>query len=45
MNKESLDTLKAAFPHTIPVMTGYIFLGIAYGVFMTSAGNPFGIRH
>ncbi|MBQ1532004.1 MAG: AzlC family ABC transporter permease [Solobacterium sp.] len=41
MNRQSLDTLKAALPHTIPVMTGYIPLGIAYGVFMTSASNPF----
>ena len=31
----------AAFPHTIPVMTGYIFLGITYGIYMTSSGNPF----
>ena len=23
---------KAAFPHTLPVMTGYLFIGIAFGV-------------
>ena len=28
----------AAFPHTIPVMTGFIFLGIAYGILMCSKG-------
>lgn len=30
--------MKAAFPHTIPVLTGYLFLGFSYGVLMTSAG-------
>jgi len=30
--------LKAAFPHTIPVLTGFTFLGIAYGVLMSSKG-------
>ncbi|MCL1844287.1 MAG: AzlC family ABC transporter permease [Defluviitaleaceae bacterium] len=29
---------KAAFPHTIPVLTGYIFLGIAYGILMSLSG-------
>lgn len=31
-------TCKAAFPYTIPVLTGYIFLGMAYGILMTSKG-------
>lgn len=30
--------LRAAFPHTIPVLTGYMFLGIAYGVLMNAKG-------
>lgn len=30
--------LKAAFPHTIPVMTGYLVLGAAYGILMDSKG-------
>lgn len=30
--------LKAAFPHTIPVLTGFLFLGIAYGVLMQTKG-------
>lgn len=30
------DTLKAAFPHTIPVLTGYLILGAAYGILMES---------
>lgn len=33
-----IKALKAAFPHTIPVLTGYMFLGIAYGVLMNSKG-------
>lgn len=32
------QALKAAFPHTIPVLTGYIFLGIAFGVLLQSKG-------
>lgn len=31
-------TLKAAFPITVPILTGYIFLGIAYGLLMTQSG-------
>jgi len=30
--------LRAAFPNTIPVLTGFIFLGIAYGILMSSRG-------
>ena len=30
--------LKAAFPHTIPILTGFLFLGIAYGIYMNAAG-------
>lgn len=30
--------LKAAFPHTIPVLTGYLVLGAAYGILMSSKG-------
>src|SRR5699024_11515 len=29
---------KAALPYTLPVCTGYIFLGIAFGVLMVSGG-------
>ena len=32
--------LKAAFPMTIPVMAGYIFLGISYGVLSRTNGFP-----
>ena len=33
-----LKALKAAFPHNIPVMAGFTFLGIAYGVLMSTKG-------
>lgn len=35
---ERTKALKVAFPHTIPVLTGFIFLGIAYGILMNSKG-------
>lgn len=28
------NALKAAFPYTIPVLLGYIFLGIAFGILL-----------
>ena len=33
--------LKAAFPHTIPIMTGFMFLGMAYGIYMNASGFSF----
>lgn len=39
MGKENRSSvIKSAFPQTIPVLTGYIFLGMAYGIVMKSAG-------
>ena len=35
---EHRSALMAAFPHTIPVMTGYLVLGLAYGVLMQLNG-------
>ena len=29
---------RAAFPHTIPVLTGYLFLGMAFGILLHSIG-------
>ncbi|WP_018662671.1 azaleucine resistance protein AzlC [Heyndrickxia acidiproducens] len=29
---------RAAFPHTIPILAGFLFLGIAYGIYMHSLG-------
>lgn len=40
--KEKTKALKAAFSHTIPVFTGFTFLGIAYGILMNSKGYGFG---
>ncbi len=42
MNKKSgyLQAFKAAFPHTIPILAGYGFLGITYGILMTTSGFP-----
>lgn len=28
----------AAFPHTIPILAGFLFLGIAYGIYMNVSG-------
>ena len=30
--------LRAAFPHTVPILTGFLFLGMTYGVYMSSLG-------
>ncbi|MBR5468138.1 MAG: AzlC family ABC transporter permease [Firmicutes bacterium] len=37
-NKAIKKAFKTAFPHTIPVFTGFIALGIAYGVLMSTKG-------
>jgi 4-azaleucine resistance transporter AzlC len=42
MKYNYLTTLKAAFPLTIPVMTGYLFLGTAYGILMNAKGYGVG---
>jgi len=36
-----LAALRAAFPHTIPIMAGYLFLGMSYGVLMKVSGFSF----
>ena len=33
--------LKAAFPHTLPILTGFCFLGMAYGIYMNVSGFSF----
>ena len=33
--------LKAAFPCTIPIMTGFIFLGASYGIYANASGFSF----
>ncbi len=37
MNKKTA-ALKAAFPYTIPILTGFLFLGTAFGIYMDAAG-------
>lgn len=32
---------KTAFPHTIPIFTGFCFLGMAYGIYMNASGFSF----
>lgn len=41
--KKILAALRAAFPLTIPIMTGFIFLGMAYGIYMNTLG--FGVLY
>lgn len=47
MNKTKLEkgVLKkaflAAFPHTIPILTGFLFLGLTYGIYMNVSGFSF----
>lgn len=33
--------LKAAFPHTIPILAGFLFLGLSYGIYMSVSGFSF----
>jgi 4-azaleucine resistance transporter AzlC len=40
MNKRNqiVLALRTAFPYTVPILAGFLFLGIAYGIFMNSLG-------
>ncbi len=33
-----IKALKAAFPYTVPILTGFLVLGIAFGIYMDSSG-------
>ena len=37
----SIKALKVAFPQTIPIFTGFWFLGMAYGIYMNASGFSF----
>lgn len=40
-NQEKVwPAFKAAFPYTIPILAGFLFLGIAYGIYMNAEGFP-----
>lgn len=42
MKKNILSTaFKAAFPHTIPIMAGFLFLGMSYGIYSSANGFSF----
>ena len=47
MNNEKhsarLRALRTALPQTIPILAGYLFLGMTYGVYMVQSGFPFWI--
>jgi 4-azaleucine resistance transporter AzlC len=32
------NAFRAAFPYTVPILAGFVFLGMAYGIFMNSLG-------
>mgnify|MGYP002582311603 CR=1 FL=1 len=34
-------SFKAAFPCTIPILAGFLFLGMAYGIYMNVSGFSF----
>ena len=36
-----LRALKSAFPHTIPILAGFLFLGFTYGVYIRVSGFAF----
>lgn len=36
-----LAAFKAAFPHTVPILAGFLFLGFTYGIYMNVSGFPF----
>ncbi len=38
---ENIKALRAAFPCTIPILAGFLFLGMTYGVLMSTQGFPF----
>lgn len=41
MKKKKLTALRAAFPNTIPILTGFLFLGMTYGIYMRAMGFSF----
>lgn len=40
-NGTVLSALKAAFPHTVPILAGFLFLGMTYGILMNTKGFSF----
>ncbi len=40
-NNAKIAALRTAFPHTIPILAGFLFLGMTYGILITTEGFPF----
>lgn len=40
-SRPTVRALRAAFPQTIPILAGFLFLGASYGVYMRVNGFPF----
>lgn len=38
---KTIKALKSAFPYTLPIMAGFLFLGITYGILMNVSGFGF----
>lgn len=36
-----IKVLKAAFPHTVPILAGFLFLGMTYGIYTNVSGFKF----
>jgi len=41
LKSKNIKALKAAFPHTLPILAGFLFLGISYGIIMNINGFSF----
>lgn len=41
MKNKNIRAFKAAFPYTIPIMVGFLFLGTTYGIYMNVSGFSF----
>ncbi len=41
MKTKKTSALRAAFPHTLPVLAGFSVLGATYGILMSASGFPF----
>ena len=39
-DKKAIEALKAAFPNTLPILAGFIVLGMGYGIYLRSSGLP-----
>ncbi len=39
--RKIITALKTAFPNTVPILAGFLFLGITYGIYMRASGFGF----